>query len=102
MMIVTSFFFFQAQDGIRYSTVTGVRTCALPISESVGEAVGRVAASLNSKGEEIKTALVRGRDDLVDQLSSHGNDLIKRLTQTGQDATASLAEIGRASCRERV
>src|SRR6266481_6580492 len=25
-------FFFQAEDGIRYGTVTGVQTCALPIS----------------------------------------------------------------------
>src|SRR5437867_12274382 len=40
------FFFFQAEDGIRYRTVTGVQTCALPIllddatfrpSECVGE-----------------------------------------------------------------
>src|SRR6185369_17842357 len=28
-----SFFFFQAEDGIRDSSVTGVQTCALPISE---------------------------------------------------------------------
>src|SRR5271169_890325 len=28
-----SFFFFQAEDGIRYATVTGVQTCALPISK---------------------------------------------------------------------
>src|SRR5207248_7774241 len=27
------FFFFQAEDGIRGRTVTGVQTCALPISE---------------------------------------------------------------------
>src|SRR5277367_1947230 len=26
-----SFFFFQAEDGIRYRDVTGVQTCALPI-----------------------------------------------------------------------
>ena len=26
-----SFFFFQAEDGIRYDLVTGVQTCALPI-----------------------------------------------------------------------
>src|SRR6266852_7989319 len=28
------FFFFQAEDGIRDATVTGVQTCALPISRS--------------------------------------------------------------------
>src|SRR5688572_30909269 len=30
------FFFFQAEDGIRDLTVTGVQTCALPIFESTG------------------------------------------------------------------
>src|SRR2546430_9859968 len=29
-------FFFQAEDGIRYLTVTGVQTCALPISHQGG------------------------------------------------------------------
>src|SRR5437867_6148600 len=29
------FFFFQAEDGIRDRTVTGVQTCALPISRSL-------------------------------------------------------------------
>src|SRR5207249_7177584 len=29
------FFFFQAEDGIRYRNVTGVQTCALPILPSV-------------------------------------------------------------------
>src|SRR5207248_4586296 len=29
------YFFFQAEDGIRDRTVTGVQTCALPISRSV-------------------------------------------------------------------
>src|SRR5882762_7143255 len=30
-LIVVFFFFFQAEDGIRDSSVTGVQTCALPI-----------------------------------------------------------------------
>src|SRR2546430_14834677 len=30
---VSGFFFFQAEDGIRDLTVTGVQTCALPISD---------------------------------------------------------------------
>src|SRR5689334_23536095 len=30
------FFFFQAEDGIRDGTVTGVQTCALPISRPAG------------------------------------------------------------------
>src|SRR2546430_4805872 len=33
---VVLFFFFQAEDGIRDLTVTGVQTCALPILDGVG------------------------------------------------------------------
>src|SRR5882762_3320293 len=33
-MLYFFFFFFQAEDGIRDSSVTGVQTCALPISWS--------------------------------------------------------------------
>src|SRR5260370_19540069 len=33
-MLPSCFFFFQAEDGIRDSSVTGVQTCALPISKS--------------------------------------------------------------------
>src|SRR5699024_11553613 len=40
---VGSFFFFQAEDGIRDRNVTGVQTCALPIS-TVNAAVQRVPA----------------------------------------------------------
>src|SRR5438046_7630672 len=36
-MFMLFFFFFQAEDGIRDWSVTGVQTCALPISESAGE-----------------------------------------------------------------
>src|SRR5207248_7286807 len=38
------FFFFQAEDGIRDRTVTGVQTCALPISEfdvAYGEGISK-------------------------------------------------------------
>src|SRR2546430_8080011 len=31
-VLISLFFFFQAEDGIRDLTVTGVQTCALPIS----------------------------------------------------------------------
>src|SRR2546427_1163389 len=33
LVVLSFFFFFQAEDGIRDLTVTGVQTCALPISE---------------------------------------------------------------------
>src|SRR2546426_7581137 len=37
------FFFFQAEDGIRDYKVTGVQTCALPISGSPARAVSRAS-----------------------------------------------------------
>src|SRR5437773_3543776 len=35
-LVFDVFFFFQAEDGIRDRDVTGVQTCALPISSSSG------------------------------------------------------------------
>src|SRR3989440_8853888 len=49
------FFFFQAEDGIRDLIVTGVQTCALPIS------VGRAGASLDAR-ERAPRAFVRRRE----------------------------------------
>src|SRR2546430_7447655 len=43
-------FFFQAEDGIRYLTVTGVQTCALPICRPVHE--GRQHGGDDVDGEE--------------------------------------------------
>src|SRR2546430_15535471 len=40
-----AFFFFQAEDGIRDLTVTGVQTCALPILSSTSLTVGHGVAS---------------------------------------------------------
>src|SRR5205085_11463463 len=40
MFFFLLFFFFQAEDGIRGLTVTGVQTCALPISFKSGERTG--------------------------------------------------------------
>src|SRR5437762_4663534 len=39
---VSDFFFFQAEDGIRDTSVTGVQTCALPIFGDAGDAVPRL------------------------------------------------------------
>src|SRR5437867_5813660 len=42
------FFFFQAEDGIRYRTVTGVQTCALPISAIDLKTLSEAARSLGA------------------------------------------------------
>src|SRR2546430_15098594 len=48
-MHIVYFFFFQAEDGIRDLTVTGVQTCALPIA---GDPAGSILAEYwRSKGK---------------------------------------------------
>src|SRR2546430_11518944 len=86
------FFFFQAEDGIRDLTVTGVQTCALPISVAVTSlhgiplvAAGRLSGPLQ---RAIHTYKYRPRPQLAGRLA----DPLSR----------AALEIGRASCRERV
>src|SRR5437763_9646444 len=40
MQLTCHFFFFQAEDGIRDTSVTGVQTCALPISRGASQQLG--------------------------------------------------------------
>src|SRR2546430_5664841 len=49
------FFFFQAEDGIRDLTVTGVQTCALPIS-SITSAI--VFALMGSSATKISASVI--------------------------------------------
>src|SRR5256884_4127837 len=56
-MLCLSFFFFQAEDGIRDVAVTGVQTCALPISTAkklhqIRAALQGLKASLRRKRPE--------------------------------------------------
>src|SRR5262249_58870711 len=71
------YFFFQAEDGIRDWSVTGVQTCALPISLR--------GAPPHQRQREDEAERRVGRIDLV----AHPRILAGN-------------EIGRASCRERV
>src|SRR5688572_31041432 len=62
------FFFFQAEDGIRDLTVTGVQTCALPISSSNGHEFKNggkhtcveTAFAHMADGEDVLDALIAG------------------------------------------
>src|SRR5687768_18208167 len=51
MILMMSYvvFFFQAEDGIRDVAVTGVQTCALPISLDVLQAVSTLPADFQGK-----------------------------------------------------
>src|SRR5207237_7891257 len=61
-------FFFQAEDGIRDSSVTGVQTCALPISSKVDVYLGETQIGINELGPKIKAmkeAGAGGGDNVV-------------------------------------
>src|SRR2546430_9422552 len=87
-------FFFQAEDGIRDLTVTGVQTCALPISARLPAATPCNAPRRGADG----TPPCRRRTPVRPT----------RVPQAGCRAPAARSipratrEIGRASCRERV
>src|SRR5438094_10443118 len=61
------FFFFQAEDGIRDRTVTGVQTCALPISHE-RHAVTSSQATQGFLGEPLLLFVERKRLEGGDQL----------------------------------
>src|SRR5206468_8700400 len=55
IMVFTSFFFFQAEDGIRDLIVTGVQTCALPIFRAVVVAAENMAVlSIQPNGHVLR------------------------------------------------
>src|SRR5699024_11529299 len=92
-------FFFQAEDGIRDRNVTGVQTCALPISQDLADLVlandearrgmfgpaGSVAHDGTGSGQ-VRIQTVR--------TAAGGRAYIVHAPPTG-------GEIGRASCRGR-
>src|SRR5207253_4803836 len=93
-------FFFQAEDGIRDGHVTGVQTCALPISPSRSLRHGFVQSPL----EPVKSDSLLFEPEERRWCKRAGDDLrMPRLAwATDIHLEFCSAEIGRASCRERV
>src|SRR3989454_11099010 len=108
------FFFFQAEDGIRDYKVTGVQTCALPISlpeRSVFLLSFDFDPSSKPELEPQAVALLRHafRKNLrvigmTHWLTGTGlaDDIFSRVAAEMGRERGKDYEIGRASCRERV
>src|SRR5437763_4753287 len=88
------FFFFQAEDGIRDTSVTGVQTCALPISCLWGRpsATRTEDARGFEPGSKPRASSVRVALGRPHRHAGGGGDLVERVAE----------QIGRASCRGRV
>src|SRR5258708_15211972 len=69
-----SIFFFQAEDGIRDDLVTGVQTCALPISRAVSAVTGPMVAVTKrpevAAGRPTRSTKLRTVDDDVNVTAS--------------------------------
>src|SRR5205823_11826128 len=87
------FFFFQAEDGIRDKLVTGVQTCALPISPLRSDERSNSMSSNEDLINDVNDELFW--DPKVD------NTAIAVSADDGRIALRGTVEIGRASCRER-
>src|SRR5687768_18299649 len=89
------FFFFQAEDGIRDVAVTGVQTCALPISPLVSSTSLATPVAAD-RLIVISWNIALGSGDVV--------QLVRDVRRESPDTPVVLLlqEIGRASCRERV
>src|SRR6266487_6402631 len=97
-------FFFQAEDGIRDGRVTGVQTCALPIlaigAPSPLAITRQLFADLQAARPDVpRLSVATPLPELVEALNAYRPEgLVGYPTVAGELA----AEIGRASCRERV
>src|SRR5437588_2023162 len=89
-----TFFFFQAEDGIRDHCVTGVQTCALPICFN--------GLGLDLRGAEFQQGSYTFH--FPDGNASLARLLVNRLVPDAFAGGRALTmdKIGRASCRERV
>src|SRR5258708_10913213 len=93
-IIVSCSFFFQAEDGIRDDLVTGVQTCALPIS---------LNDMRDQEDHQLGLVDIRGggTEKMSDDRDISQQRHLVRVERARVTHQAS-EEIGRASCRERV
>src|SRR3712207_7289390 len=88
------FFFFQAEDGIRDIGVTGVQTCALPISTRRARmAAPGLPALLALAARRAAPPVAARRPNLSGLARPHGARVVVPAHRRDQ--------IGRAACRER-
>src|SRR5689334_24573250 len=106
------FFFFQAEDGIRDGTVTGVQTCALPIFPRAGAASREGIPARGSLGQESLPGSPHRPEEAANQLPDGlvrdvaGHTLVRSEERrvgkegrsggaTGQGVTEETSEMGK-------
>src|SRR5256886_128575 len=98
-------FFFQAEDGIRDLTVTGVQTCALPIYARLqAQLAGRLGcciALLARKRVESDSDEGRARERLASDFNAFGGEL-KLADEDAGHVAAGMREIRHITFRKRI
>src|SRR5690606_40244542 len=90
--ISRSFFFFQAEDGIRDFHVTGVQTCALPIYRgSERHALAACDLSRSRRGADVRRGHRRGRT---------GRTTVRSVRRRSEERRVGKEWIARASPEE--
>src|SRR3989440_6146119 len=89
------FFFFQAEDGIRDLIVTGVQTCALPISFLGIETPVEASLKEAQKGQNLRHDLL----DSVKKIQSYGIEVMAGFI-VGFDHRSEERRVGK-ECRSR-
>src|SRR5256885_8337154 len=92
--VAVCIFFFQAEDGIRDYKVTGVQTCALPISLCLCASVTSVLSIITA----IRFTFHASRS----HPPAPPSPARKARSAAAGSASGYRIQIGRASCRERV
>src|SRR2546430_4095577 len=99
------FFFFQAEDGIRDLTVTGVQTCALPISQDVVGVVQVVTAGKDDTLSDIARRFNVGYEEIVRAnpkvdpwLPGEGREIVVP-SQRSEEHTSELQSQSNLVCR---
>src|SRR5690606_40995324 len=88
-------FFFQAEDGIRDFHVTGVQTCALPISSATDSLDGAYVGL----GYVSEDGVTEAHEDSVDNIVAWQNSTIVRAVRTASLMTLSCTLIERSEER---
>src|SRR5438552_18766495 len=87
------FFFFQAEDGIRDDLVTGVQTCALPISirsGAMGFSSSRATTHVTPDNTPVASRIADWAE--VDRLVGAMGELGAGIFQVGPDISGGLAQ----------
>src|SRR5207245_6338854 len=93
---------FQAEDGIRDATVTGVQTCALPISPFADWAFHpTVYVDITATLDDKLRAFEAYRNTFISEVKPYPHPRSPEALRVYAQQRGIAVEIGRASCRER-